>query len=89
MSKRNIDSFKEKLLNENWTAITNERNPQTAFNKFSESLDNLFMESFPLKEQKSNKRFIPKKAWMTQEILFTRKKRCHDIEVQDCVLLDV
>ena len=75
MSKRNIDSFKEKLSNENWTAITNERNPQTAFNKFSESLDNLFMESFPLKEQKSNKRFIPKKAWMTQEILFTRKKR--------------
>ena len=75
MSQRNIDSFKDKLSLVNWSSITNEVNPQNAFDKFSENLDNAFTESFPLKEQNNNKRYIPKKPWMTQEILSTRKSR--------------
>ena len=74
MSAQNINSFKEKLSNENWTLITQINQPTQAFDSFSKILDNHFMESFPLKEKRKNKRHNPIKPWMTDDILNLRKK---------------
>ncbi len=75
ISPQNLNSFKEKLSNENWTNVTQMDQPKQAFDNFSNILECHFLESFPLKEKKKNKRYNPIKPWMTHDILTSLRKK--------------
>ena len=54
-SEQNKSSFKNKLLNHDWTSIMLELNPETAFSSFSSILEEHYEDSFPVKKTKPNK----------------------------------
>ena len=70
----NINNFKDKL-NRDWSDVTSEKNPETAFNKFSDFIDAAYEESFPVRTVKCRKDLNPIKPFMTSAILVSRKTK--------------
>ena len=75
LSRKNVNIFKNKLSQEDWSPIITDSNPESAFEKFSGIIQDNFDSSFPMQIKKPNKRLIPNKPWMTPEILSIRKKK--------------
>ena len=71
-SKQNIDIFKQKLSESDWSNVLNDFNPETAFKSFHDSIDEKFKLSFPIIEKKQNLRKHPKSPWMNKELLKLR-----------------
>ena len=75
MSKENIDNFKDSLFCSDWSAITSDLNPESAFENFSNVINKNFDKCFPFKTVKPNKRIIPQNPWMTADLLNLRKRK--------------
>ena len=50
----NLNNLKDKLKRD-WSDVTNEKNPETAFNKFSDFIDATYEECFRIKTVKCRK----------------------------------
>lgn len=75
MSKENIDNFKHSLFYSDWSSITTDLNPESAFENFSNVINKKFDKCFPFKNVKPNKRIIPQNPWMTSDLLNLRKRK--------------
>ena len=75
LTKKNIDKFSRSLSQTNWSEITRDLNPDSAFTKFEKKFHDEFVECFPLEDKKKSKSKIPKEPWMTADILKLRKQK--------------
>lgn len=68
----NVRRFTDKLKNTNLNHIINNMDPESSFNLFFETVDNLFNDSFPIKKSYTkNKPLLP---WMNKEIKDLQRK---------------
>ena len=70
-----VISFKSLLQPAQWTCVTNENRPASAFSNFFGILDASFEVSFPKFIFKPNKRCTPLQPWMTPGLLKSRKRK--------------
>ena len=63
-SKKNMKIFCEKLVMESWQSVYNAVNVNTAYNNYTEIIDNLFSKCCPIIVIKSKRHFFYK-PWMT------------------------
>ena len=73
-SDRNISKFKNKLENINWAQITSKDDVNHCYNHFTDIINHLFIDSFPLQKQKHSKKET-KKPWLTPGIINACKKK--------------
>jgi iron uptake system EfeUOB component EfeO/EfeM len=77
INKTNIESFKNSVEHRSWSEILNEnKDPEKAFNIFSESIIKAYEENFPVKIIKNSKKVNKNKSpWMTKCILKSVRKK--------------
>ena len=71
----NINKFKDKLLDEDWTDIFTQKEPKDSFIAFETHIDNCFEKSFPIVKSKGEKDTKPIEPWMTKALLVSRKNK--------------
>ena len=74
-SIENKTKFKEKLLLNDWTHVMINEDPSTAFSEFSNTLNNIYEESFPFIKYKPNKNKNSVNPWFTSALLVSRKQK--------------
>lgn len=73
-SDKNISRFKAKLQAVNWTSITNSLDVNNSYNNFTDIVNHLFAENFPLTKHKPRKESTIK-PWLTPGLINACKKK--------------
>ena len=74
LTHKNISLFKSKLEAIDWTRVTDIDNANESYNQFTDIINQLFYESFPLRKQKNGKG-KSNKPWITPGIMNACKKK--------------
>jgi hypothetical protein len=74
-SEQNIKNFSNQLNITNWDHITNENDPEKAFDQFSSTFKLIHKNFFALKPSRFNKNIHKKQKWMTSGLLVSRNKK--------------
>ena len=74
-SELNISNFKNSLSTLGWVNVTEQQDPQLAFNNFSDTFSTLYNLHMPLKTKKFNRNFSNIEPWMTTGLLISRRKK--------------
>lgn len=71
---KNIEKFKERLANLNWSSIENDNDPSNAYTTFFTKYNNIYNDCFPLKKvsSRNSKSFKP---WISKGLLRSIKKK--------------
>ena len=70
-----IEKFKKTLTDVSWNDTLNTNDAQTSFNLFSSKFNQIFEETFPLKEQRFNKNIHKAEKWITNGLLTSRRQK--------------
>lgn len=69
-----MDSFRSRILNQDWSSVYAKNNPTDAYNEFLLIFIHHYNASFPYKQAKTSKNI--REPWVTQEhIKMIRKKK--------------
>jgi exonuclease III len=74
-STTNINNFKTALSGCGWDGVTEDDNPETAYNNFHDTFSDLHNTFFQPKTIRFNKNFHKQEKWMTQGLLISRQTK--------------
>ena len=74
-SELNISNLKNSLSTLGWVNVTEQQDPQLAFNNFSDTFSTFYNLHMPLKTKKFNRNFSKIEPWMTTGLLISRRKK--------------
>ncbi len=84
-SEENITSFKQDMLNADWSSVSNNYSAQDAYNKFYSIFNESYSRHFPFKKVKLNKNIHKVEPFMTNALLKSRKTKfeLYDIKLRE------
>ncbi len=74
-SDHNINNFKNTLSGFCWANVTNDKNPETAYDTFHENISDLYNLFFQPKTIRFNKNIHKVEKWMTKGLLISRQTK--------------
>ena len=72
-SSRNVDKFKDKLKNTDWSSVYIESDAQKAYSAFHKLYSNIYYKCFPLKRKKLG--YSNRKPWLTEAMKVSIKEK--------------